>query len=169
MSDYGRPGARLEPVDMELSPSSIAAAFGLGAPTGPLVAITSGPSALHRSWRLSTSRGRFAVKAFSRGQHPGGVEALEGPVRLELAALAAGVPMPRPCLAVATGTGVAEVAGPGSQPVLVGVHEWVEGTTPTAPAPTGLAAELGAALAAGAWDPSGAGRSGRRWCRGRRA
>jgi len=133
---------------MELSPSSIAEAFGLGAPTGPLVAITSGPSAMHRSARLSTSRGRFAVKSFSRGHHTHGVEALEGPVRLELAVLAAGVPMPRPCLAVATGAGVAEVAGPGSKPVLVGVHEWVEGTPLTAPAPTGLAAELGAALAA---------------------
>ena len=133
---------------MEISPSSIAEAFGLGVPTGPLVAITSGPSAMHRSGRFSTSRGRFAVKAFSRDRHVHNVEALEGPVRLELAVLAAGVPMPRPCLAVATGAGVAEVAGPGSQPVLVGVHEWVEGTTPTAPAPTGLAAELGAALAA---------------------
>jgi Ser/Thr protein kinase RdoA (MazF antagonist) len=131
----------------QLSPSSIAEVFGLGAPTGPLVAITGGPSARHRSWRLSTSRGRFAVKAFSRGHHAHGVEALAGPVRLELAALAAGVPMPRPCLAVATGAGVAEVAGP-CPPVLVGVHEWVEGITPTAPAPTGLAAELGAALAA---------------------
>ena len=133
---------------MELSPSLIAAAFGLGAPTGPLVAITSGPSAVHRSWRLSTSRGRFAVKALSRDQHPGGVQALQGPVRLERAALAAGVPLPRPCLAVETGAGVAEVAGPAPQPVLVRVHEWVEGTTPTAPATTGLAAELGAALAA---------------------
>jgi Ser/Thr protein kinase RdoA (MazF antagonist) len=133
---------------MELSPSSVAEAFGLGAPTGPLVAITGGPSALHRSGRLSTSRGLFAVKVFSRGHHTHGVEALAGPMCLELAALAAGVPMPRPCLAVATGAGVAEVAGPGPQPVLVGVHEWVEGTTPTAPAPTGLAAELGAALAA---------------------
>jgi Ser/Thr protein kinase RdoA (MazF antagonist) len=133
---------------MEPSPSSIAEAFGLGAPTGPLVAIAGGPSAMHRSWRLPTSRGRFAVKAFSPDRHAHDVEALEGPVRLELAALAAGVPMPRPCLTVATGAGVAEVTGPGSQPVLVRVHEWVEGTTPTAPAPAGLAAELGAALAA---------------------
>jgi Ser/Thr protein kinase RdoA (MazF antagonist) len=133
---------------MQLSPSSIAAAFGLGAPTGPLVAITSGPSAVHRSWRLSTSRGRFAVKALSQDQHAHGVEALAGPVRLELAALAAGVPLPRPCLAVGTGAGVAEVAGWGPRPVLVRVHEWVEGTTATAPPPTGLAVELGAALAA---------------------
>jgi Ser/Thr protein kinase RdoA (MazF antagonist) len=133
---------------MELSPSPIAEAFGLGTPTGPLVAITSGPSAVHRSWRLSTSRGRFAVKAFNRDPHARGVEALEGPVRLELAALTAGVPLPRPCLAVATGAGVAEVAGLGPQPVLVRVHEWVDGTTPTAPASTKLAGELGGILAA---------------------
>jgi Ser/Thr protein kinase RdoA (MazF antagonist) len=132
---------------MELSPSPIAEAFGLGAPTGPLVAIPSGPSAVHRSWRLSTSRGRFAVKAFGRDQHARGVEAWEGPVRLELAALAAGVPLPRPRLAVVTGAGVAEVAGLGPQPVLVRVHEWVDGTTPTAPASTKLAGELGGILA----------------------
>jgi Ser/Thr protein kinase RdoA (MazF antagonist) len=133
---------------VEPSPSSIAEAFGLGVPSGPLVAITGGPSATSRSWRLSTSRGRFAVKAFSPDQHAHDVEALEASVRLELTALAAGVPMPRPCLTVATGAGVAEVTGPGSQSVLVRVHEWVEGATPTAPASTGLAAELGAALAA---------------------
>jgi Ser/Thr protein kinase RdoA (MazF antagonist) len=75
------------------------------------------------------------------------VAALEGPVRLELAALTAGVPMPRPCLAEATGAGVAEVAAPGQQPVLVRVHEWVDGSTPTAPASMRLAGELGDVLA----------------------
>jgi Ser/Thr protein kinase RdoA (MazF antagonist) len=133
---------------MEPSPSPIAEAFGLGTPTGPLVAITSGPSAVHRSWRLSTSRGRFAVKTLRRDHHAYGVEALEGPVRLELAALAAGVPLPRPCSAVATGAGVAEVAGLGPQPVLVRVHEWVDGSSPTAPASTRLASALGGVLAA---------------------
>jgi Ser/Thr protein kinase RdoA (MazF antagonist) len=132
---------------MELSLSLIAEAFGLGTPTGPLVAITSGPSAVHRSWRLSTSRGRFAVKAFNRDPHARGVEALEGPVRLELAALAAGVPLPRPCPVVATGAGVAEVAGLGPQAVLVRVHEWVDGSTPRAPTSIGLASELGRVLA----------------------
>jgi len=131
----------------DLSPPSIAEAFGLGTPSGPLRAITSGPSAVHRSARLATSRGRFAVKALGHG-YAHGVEASELPVRLELAALAAGVPMPRPCLAVATGAGVAEVAGPGRRPVLVRVHEWVEGTAPAAPASTRLAGELGTALAA---------------------
>ena len=133
---------------MGLSPSPIAEAFGLGTPTDPLVAIGSGPSAVHHLWRLSTTRGRFAVKVLGRDQHPGGVEALEGPVRLELAALAAGVPMPRPCLVPGTGAGVAAIAGSGSDSVLVRVHEWVVGSIATAPAPIGLAAELGAALAA---------------------
>jgi Ser/Thr protein kinase RdoA (MazF antagonist) len=132
---------------MKPSPSEIAEAFGLGVPTGPLVAIGSGPSAVHRSWRLSTKRGWFAVKAFSQELHAHGVAALAGPAGLGLAALAPGVPMPRPCHAVADGAGVAQVAGPGQQPVLIRVHEWVEGATPTAPAPWRLAAELGAALA----------------------
>jgi Ser/Thr protein kinase RdoA (MazF antagonist) len=55
--------------------------------------------------------------------------------------------MPRPCLAVETGAGVAEVAA-GPQPVLVRVHEWVDGSTPTAPASTRLPGELGGVLAA---------------------
>jgi Ser/Thr protein kinase RdoA (MazF antagonist) len=87
------------------------------------------------------------VKLFDQDLGASSAETLEGPVRLELAALAAGVPMPRPCLAVETGAGVAKVAGLGLYPVLARVHEWGEGTTPTAPAPMGLAAELGAALA----------------------
>ena len=87
------------------------------------------------------------MKAFDRDPSASSAEAFEGPVRLESVAFAAGVPMPRPCLAVATGAGVAEVAGLGPHPLPVRVHEWVEGTTPTAPAPMGLAAELGAALA----------------------
>jgi Ser/Thr protein kinase RdoA (MazF antagonist) len=86
------------------------------------------------------------VKVLDRNLSASSAEALEGPVRLESAALAAGVPMPRPCFAVATGAGVAEVAGLGPHPLLVRVHEWVEGSTPTAPASMGLAAELGAAL-----------------------
>jgi Ser/Thr protein kinase RdoA (MazF antagonist) len=152
---------------MELSPSPIAEAFGLGAPTGPLVAITSGPSAVHRSWRLSTRQGRFAVKALGWDQHARGVATWEGPVRLELAALTAGVPLPGPCLAAATGAGVAEVAGLGPQPALVRVHEWVDGSTPTAPASTRLAGELGGILAAihrlGA--PCGEGAQVPRWYR----
>ena len=63
------------------------------------------------------------MKVLGRG-HAHLVEASEVPVRLELAALAAGVPLPRPCLAVATGAGAAEVAGPDRRPVLVRVHCW---------------------------------------------
>jgi Ser/Thr protein kinase RdoA (MazF antagonist) len=132
---------------MALWSSPIAEAFGLGTPTGPLVAIGSGPSGVHRLWRLSTTRGRFAVKVLGRGQHLGGVEALDGPVRLELAALAAGVAMPRPCLVPGTGAGVAAIAVSGSDSMLVRVHEWVDGSISSAPAPNGLAAELGAVLA----------------------
>jgi Ser/Thr protein kinase RdoA (MazF antagonist) len=49
---------------------------------------------------------------------------------------------------VATGAGVAEVAGLGPQSVLVRVHEWLDGSTPTAPASTRLARELGGVVAA---------------------
>jgi Ser/Thr protein kinase RdoA (MazF antagonist) len=132
----------------ELSPSVIATAFGLAVPTGPLVAVESGPSARHHLWRLSTTQGRFAVKAVGHHQQLSANDlALRGPMRLELAALAAGVPMPRPCLVSGSGTSVAAVSTPGRQPLLVGVHEWVDGTTATAPCSTELAAELGGALA----------------------
>jgi Ser/Thr protein kinase RdoA (MazF antagonist) len=128
--------------------SAIATAFELGDPTGPLVAVGSGPSARHHLWRLSTTRGRFAVKALSRDQEFGtDVQALQGRVRLELAALAAGVPMPRPCLVSGGDAGVAAVSVPGGQSVHVGVHEWVDGNAATAPGSTELAAELGGALA----------------------
>jgi hypothetical protein len=66
---------------MGRSPSPIAEAFGLGTPTEPLAAIAGGPSSVHRLWRLSTTRGRFAVKALDRDSlADGDLEALEGPV-----------------------------------------------------------------------------------------
>ena len=88
------------------------------------------------------------MKALSHGQVLGAdVEVLEGPVRLELAALAAGVPMPRPSLVPGSGAAVAAVSGPDLLSVLVGVHEWVDASTAMAPASKELAAELGGALA----------------------
>jgi Ser/Thr protein kinase RdoA (MazF antagonist) len=133
---------------MGRSPWPIAEAFGLGTPTEPLEAIAGGPSAVHRLWRLSTTQGRFVVKALDQDRPAGGdLEALEGPTRLELAAWAAGVPMPRPCLVPETGAGVAVINGPESPSMLVRVHEWVDGHLPTAPAAQELAAALGGALA----------------------
>jgi Ser/Thr protein kinase RdoA (MazF antagonist) len=129
------------------SPSAIARAFGLGVPTGPLEAVGVG-RARHHLWRLSTTRGRFVVKALGRDQGLGAdVRELQGPVRLELAALAAGVPMPRPYLVRGSDAGVAAVPIRGRQPVLVGVHAWVDGSTATAPGSTELAVQLGGALA----------------------
>jgi Ser/Thr protein kinase RdoA (MazF antagonist) len=134
---------------MERSPWPIAEAFGLGTPTAPLVAVGSGPSAVHRLWRLSTTQGRFAVKALGQDPHAhGDLEALEGPTRLELAARAAGVPMARPCRVPGGGAGVAVVGDPELPSVLVRVHEWVDGHRAGAPASQELAADLGEALAA---------------------
>jgi Ser/Thr protein kinase RdoA (MazF antagonist) len=140
---------QLGTVHMERALSPIAEAFGLGSPTAPLMAVGGGPSGVHRLWRLSTTRGHFAVKAV--GQDPpanGDLEALEEPTRLELAAWAAGVPMPRPCLVPGTGAGVAVVGDPELASVPVRVHEWVDGHRARAPASQAVAAELGGALAA---------------------
>jgi Ser/Thr protein kinase RdoA (MazF antagonist) len=134
---------------MGWSPSPIAEAFGLGTPTEPLAAMAAGPSAVHRLWRLSTTQGRFAVKALGQAPPAGSdLEALEGPTRLELAAWGAEVPMPRPCLVPGTGAGVAVIADPQLPSMPVRVHEWMDGALPTAPASQALAAALGSALAA---------------------
>ena len=134
---------------MGRSPSPIAEAFGLGTPTEPLLAIASGPSAVHPLWRLTTTQGRFAVQALGPGPQADGVlEALAAPTRLELAAWRAGAPMPRPCLVPGTGVGVAVIDDPEGPSMLVRVHEWVDGDLPTAPASPELAAALGGALAA---------------------
>ena len=112
------------------------------------MATAGGPSAVHRLWRLTTTQGRFAVKALDQDPPADSdLEALEGPTRLELAAWAAAVPMPRPCLVPGTDAGVAVIDDPELPSMLVRVHEWVDGDLPTAPAAQELAGALGGALA----------------------
>jgi Ser/Thr protein kinase RdoA (MazF antagonist) len=74
--------------------------------------------------------------------------ALTLPVCLELAAWAAGVPMPRPYLVVESDAGAAAAFDLDLDPALIRVHDWVDGSAVAAPTSTRVAAELGAALAA---------------------
>ena len=108
------------------------------------------------------------VKAL--GQDPptsSDLTAMEGPTQLELAAWAAGIPMPRPCLVPGTSTGLAVIIEPGLASLLVRVHEWVDGGLASAPATQELAAALGGALAAlhGLQVPSGPDAQVDRWYR----
>jgi len=82
----------------------------------------------HQMWRLETDRGDFAVKEINID--PGGTWQapwIERAFTLECAAFDAGVPMPRPVPAVATGLCLAEVARRNGSSATARVHAWVEG------------------------------------------
>ena len=127
--------------------AAIAAAFDL--PGTPL-SLTPVPRAWsHRVFRLSTSRGRFAVKQLL---NPWGEEHwrewLAEAWDFERAAQDSGVAMPRP---VPTRTGACladvEVTG-GGDPVPVRVHEWADAVPcPPGPVDAGVARSVGADLA----------------------
>ena len=72
-------------------PRAVADAFGLGRPSGTAVAAARGE--LGRIWRLETATGTWAVKEIFE---PGTEAAAQADVAFQEAALAAGVPMPRP-------------------------------------------------------------------------
>ena len=102
------------------------AAFGLGDPAGAMTPVAGGLT--HRLWRLETSRGTFAVKVLDRTWGPPDLEAwYERAFTLERAAFAAGIAMPRPVPAAATGGCLAQVNRADGQKATVRAHAWVEG------------------------------------------
>ena len=111
----------------------ITARYGLGEQTGPAVYAARGE--LGRIWRLDTARGTWAVK---EALVPVAEADAAADVAFQLAAAAAGVPLPLPVRAT---DGCVTVRGPGA---VLRVYEWVD-LDPSAGAPT--AAELGALLA----------------------
>jgi thiamine kinase-like enzyme len=107
---------------------NVCALFELGAPTTTAVPVVGG--FMHRMWRVETAHGVFAVKELNRNfDDPLYIEWYERAFVLEHAALDAGVPMPRPIPAVATGSCLVEVPGTGERPMTVRAHEWVDGET----------------------------------------
>lgn len=118
-------------------PRAVADAFGLGRPIGPAVAAARGE--LGRIWRLETTTGTWAVKEIFA---PGTETAARADVAFQEAALAAGVPMPRPI--VGPGEAVlAQVEAPDRR-TTVRVYQWVEIAQPVRPAAaTDAAAILG--------------------------
>jgi aminoglycoside phosphotransferase (APT) family kinase protein len=101
----------------------------LGTPIGPMVRVEGG--FVNRMYRLDTDRGSFAVKELNLVDRRRPFRA-EDVFRFELAAFAAGIPMPEPIS-----------AGPTTL-----VHRWVEGEkVPEAPVAATYAFEIGEILA----------------------
>jgi Ser/Thr protein kinase RdoA (MazF antagonist) len=130
--------------------ATVAAAFDLGEPLDPLHPLGGGSS--DRAWTLRTRRGRWVVKT-ARPLGGWQRDAMVRSHRLESAAYAAGVPMPRPVDPPAPAVGYwHDAAGhllrvseyvPGGRPAVRRLPEWI-GTTLAQVAGLGLAAELDA-------------------------
>ena len=107
---------------------AVSDAFALGDPVQPPAEVVGGLS--HRMWRLTTSRGSFAVKELNRDfGNPNYLPWYDRAFRVELAAFRAGISMPRPLPVPGAERCYAELPG-GEHPVTVRVHEWVEGRMP---------------------------------------
>ncbi len=103
---------------------AICGVFDLGDPIAAPTAVNGG--LVNRMWRVETTRGAFAVKEMNLGLND--FEAsLPRAFRLEQAAFAAGVPMPRPIPVAGTGRCCADIPGAGDRLTAVRVHAWVEG------------------------------------------
>ena len=111
-----------------LDPGWVAEAFNLGRPTTPLTRAARGELGI--IWHLATDRGQWAVKELLFPEGETGAD-----VVLQLAAVEAGLPLPRPLL---TGTG-APIAVEG--PTAVRAYEWVD-LDPDASCPPRSAGEL---------------------------
>jgi Ser/Thr protein kinase RdoA (MazF antagonist) len=98
---------------------AIADAFGLGRPIG--VPVYSARGELGRIWRLEASSGTWAVKELFR---PEDGDTARADVAYQEAAIAAGVPMPRPIVAP-DGRVVVEV-GPADRRMAVRLYTWID-------------------------------------------
>jgi Ser/Thr protein kinase RdoA (MazF antagonist) len=127
----------IDETDTEGLAVALSERFGLGRPTGPLTSVDRG--FMGQVWQLTTETGRWAAKMLFEGADPA---AAEQDVRLQEAALASGIGLPRPRRA--TDGAVVVVLGERSWRL----HEWRDlPPVPELPAPPAVAAELGSALA----------------------
>ncbi len=100
-------------------------------------------------WRLSTDRGRFAVKELNRDFDDSGyLSRYEAACQVELTMVDSGIEAPRPIVDPKTGRACIELPRTGPRPTTVRVHEWVEGKALHDPQPPlQVAKRLGALLA----------------------
>lgn len=136
MAHRGAPDAR-----------TVAAVFDLGRVSEPLLAVAGGWS--HRLWRLSTDRGRFALKELNRDfDDPEYLDRYESACRVELKMIEGGVDAPRPILHPRDGRACVELPSGAPRPTTVRVHDWVDGEPlRSSPLPPLVAARVGALLA----------------------
>ncbi|MEX1007199.1 MAG: GNAT family N-acetyltransferase [Acidimicrobiia bacterium] len=124
----------------------VATAFALGGVHGiePVVG-----GLLNRMWKLDTDTGSFAVKQLVDRPWVADWSARQARCfDFELAAHAAGIPMPPPVANPATGDAMAWLAAIGEPPLPVVVHEWLRGEPlPLAAVSANVAHQVGAALA----------------------
>ena len=129
-------------------PAAVLAAFGERGEVTAYAEVSGGWS--NRVWRLSTTRGDFAVKELRNAWgEPRWREWLAEGWRLELAARDAGVAVPEPVANPVSGEALAYVdRTDGSGPVPVRLHRWVESTSvPREPVDPDLARWVGRTLA----------------------
>ncbi|GLZ78843.1 membrane protein [Actinorhabdospora filicis] len=127
----------------DVTAARIARAYGLGEVRGHPRAVPGAFS--HRVWRLTTAKGRWAVKVFDRSvdhaRSPRWPEMMDEAVAIEIAAGRAGLTLPRPVFT--GGAAIAEIDG-----LCVRVHEWAEGApVPQATRDPLLASRIGVHLA----------------------
>jgi Ser/Thr protein kinase RdoA (MazF antagonist) len=129
--------------------AAIARAYGLGRPIG--VATVAARGELGRIWRLPTGGGTWAVKELLRFDPERAEASAAADLAFQEAALAAGVPLPRPIRSLAGG--VLTDVGERGRVRLVRVYEWVDlaGRAAT-PALVDVARILGTLHAAAATD-----------------
>lgn len=105
--------------------AAVCRAFNLGAPTAALARAPGGLS--NHVWRLTTDRGRFAVKELHRDpRNSAYADNVERAASVERLAYAAGTPMPRPLLVPGSERVIAELPGIDAAPISVRVHDWVD-------------------------------------------
>jgi len=110
------------PADLAMA---VADAFGLGTPTGPPRPVPGGRS--HRLWRLSTTRGGWAVKRLNRPREQWWLDDYLLAARIQIAAHHAGIAMPRPISPVRPAAALlADVPVDGALASFL-AHEWCAG------------------------------------------
>ena len=105
--------------------SAVAAAFGLGAPVGEWRPVAGGLS--HRLFRLRTERGTWAVKWLNRSREEWWLRDHLLATAVERAALAAGVPMPRPVVPPGAGESPLVDVPVDGEPASFLAWEWCDG------------------------------------------
>ncbi|PRY37844.1 phosphotransferase enzyme family protein [Umezawaea tangerina] len=109
-----------------MNADAVAAAFALGTPLGDPQPVAGGGS--HLVWRLTTTRGTWAVKRLNRSREPWWMRDHVESAHVQEAAFRAGVSMPRPVPPLDPAAPLLADLVVDGEPVSFLVHEWCPGT-----------------------------------------